>query len=79
MIQKNSTTYALWHFLESVDKKYARIKALRIVIEELEKALKYKQMASNRSFTFFLHTIYCNVIVAKSLLSYNDSSVQKNT
>lgn len=28
-----------WHILESVDKKYARIKALRIVIEELEKAL----------------------------------------
>lgn len=40
MIQKTSTTYAPWHILESVDKKYARIKALRIVIEELEKVLK---------------------------------------
>lgn len=40
MIQKTNTTYAPWHILESVDKKYARIKALKIVIEELEKALK---------------------------------------
>ena len=39
MITKTSATYAPWHILESVDKKYARIKALRIVIEELEKAL----------------------------------------
>lgn len=39
LIQKTSTTYAPWHILESVDKKYARIKALRIVIEELEKRL----------------------------------------
>lgn len=37
MIQKTSTTYAPWHILESVDKRYARIKALKIVIEELEK------------------------------------------
>ena len=35
MITKTSTTYAPWHILESVDKKYARIKALRIVIEEM--------------------------------------------
>ena len=40
MIAKTSTTYAPWHILESVDKKYARIKALRIVVEELEKVLK---------------------------------------
>ena len=40
MIQKTSTTFAPWHILESVDKKYARIKALKIVIEELEKVLK---------------------------------------
>ncbi len=39
MIQKTSTTYAPWHILESVDKKYARIKALKIIIRELEKAL----------------------------------------
>lgn len=39
MLQKTSTTYAPWHILESVDKKYARIKALKIVIEEIEKAL----------------------------------------
>ena len=40
MLQKTSTVYAPWHILESVDKKYARLKALRIVIEEIEKALK---------------------------------------
>lgn len=40
MIQKTSTVYAPWYILESVNKKYARIKALQIVVEELEKALK---------------------------------------
>ncbi len=40
MIEKTSTTYAPWHILESVDKKYARLKALKIVVAELEKALK---------------------------------------
>ncbi len=39
MLQKTSTTYAPWHILESVDKKYARIKALKTVIDALEKAL----------------------------------------
>ncbi len=39
MIQKTSTTFAPWHVLESNDKKYARIKALKIVIEEIEKKL----------------------------------------
>ncbi len=39
MVQKTSTAYAPWYILESVDKKYARIKALKIVIEELEKVL----------------------------------------
>ncbi len=39
MIQKTSTSFAPWYVLESVDKKYARVKALKIVIEELEKAL----------------------------------------
>ena len=37
MIEKTSTTYAPWHILESVDKKYARIKALEIVIKEIKK------------------------------------------
>ena len=27
MLKKTSTTFAPWHILESVDKKYARIKA----------------------------------------------------
>lgn len=40
MIQKTSTAYAPWHILESVDKKYARLKALRIIIGQLEAALK---------------------------------------
>lgn len=39
MIQKTSTSYAPWYILESVDKKYARLKALRIVIERLENVL----------------------------------------
>ena len=39
MLKKTSTTFAPWHILESVDKNYARIKALKIVREELEKAL----------------------------------------
>ena len=40
MLQKTSTTFEPWQVLESVDKKYARIKALKIVIKEIEKALK---------------------------------------
>ncbi len=39
MLQKTSTSYAPWNILESVDKKYARIKALKIVVAALEKAL----------------------------------------
>ena len=42
MLQKTSTTFAPWYILESVDKKYARIKALKIVIREIEKGLKRK-------------------------------------
>ncbi|MCD7866683.1 MAG: polyphosphate:AMP phosphotransferase [Clostridiales bacterium] len=40
MLQKTSTTFAPWYILESVDKKYARIQALNIVIERIEEALK---------------------------------------
>ena len=40
MLQKTSTSYAPWHILPSVDKKIARIQALKIVIEKLEKALE---------------------------------------
>ncbi|XME01594.1 polyphosphate:AMP phosphotransferase [Lachnospiraceae bacterium C1.1] len=39
MISKTSTAFAPWHILESVDKKYARIKALKTVIEEIKKVL----------------------------------------
>jgi polyphosphate kinase 2 (PPK2 family) len=38
MLQKTSTAFAPWHILESNDKKYARIKALKIVIKEIRKA-----------------------------------------
>lgn len=38
MLAKTSTSFAPWHILESVDKRYARIKALRIVVDEIEKA-----------------------------------------
>ena len=39
MIQKTSTEYAPWHILESNDKHYARIKALKTVTAEIEKKL----------------------------------------
>ena len=39
MIARTNTVYAPWHILESVDKKYARIKALQIVVDELKKVL----------------------------------------
>ena len=40
MLARTSTTFAPWHILESVDKKYARIKAMKIVIEALEEVMK---------------------------------------
>lgn len=40
MIAKTSTQFAPWHIIESNDKKYARIKALKIIIGELEKVLE---------------------------------------
>ena len=42
MIQKTSTTFAPWYVLESTDKRYARIKALKIVVDRLKKACKAK-------------------------------------
>ena len=39
MLQKTNTTYAPWYVLESNDKKYARIKALKTIIKEIEKRL----------------------------------------
>lgn len=39
MLQKTNTAFAPWHVLESNDKKYARIKALKTVIKALEKKL----------------------------------------
>ena len=38
MLQKTSTENAPWYIIESNDKKYARIRTLKIVIEALEKA-----------------------------------------
>ena len=42
MLKKTNTTYAPWHVLESNDKKYARVKALKIVIDAIEAALDNK-------------------------------------
>lgn len=39
MIQKTSTNFAPWYILESNDKRYARIKALKIVIEAIEEQI----------------------------------------
>ena len=38
MLQKTNTTFAPWYILESNDKKYARLKALRIVIDAIREA-----------------------------------------
>ncbi len=38
MLQKTSTTNAPWYIIESNDKKYARIKTLKIIVKALEKA-----------------------------------------
>ena len=38
MLSKTSTKNAPWHIIESNDKKYARIKTLRIIVKALEKA-----------------------------------------
>ncbi len=38
MLRRTNTRFAPWYVLESVDKRYARVKALQIVISELEKA-----------------------------------------
>ena len=38
MLEKTSTKNAPWHIIESNDKKYARIKTLRLTISALEKA-----------------------------------------
>ena len=38
MLQKTSTENAPWHIIESNDKKFARVKALRIIVKALEKA-----------------------------------------
>lgn len=40
MLQKTSTEYAPWHIIPSVDKKYARIRTLQIVTDELERAVE---------------------------------------
>ena len=42
ILQKTNTSFAPWYILESNDKKYARIKALKIVIEAIKKACKKK-------------------------------------
>ncbi|MDD6070534.1 MAG: polyphosphate:AMP phosphotransferase [Clostridiales bacterium] len=39
MLQKTNTAYAPWHVLESNDKKYARVKALKTVIAAIEEKL----------------------------------------
>lgn len=40
MLEKTNTEFAPWYVLESVDKKYARIKAMKILISEIEKRLE---------------------------------------
>ncbi len=42
MLQKTSTENAPWYIIESNDKKYARIKTLKIIVHALEKACEEK-------------------------------------
>ena len=46
LLQKTSTKNAPWYIIESNDKKYARIKTLKIIVKALEKACEkhFKQM-----------------------------------
>ena len=39
MLQKTSTEYAPWYIVESVDKKYARLRVLQIVTDTLERSV----------------------------------------
>ncbi|HIR57205.1 MAG TPA: polyphosphate:AMP phosphotransferase [Candidatus Gallacutalibacter pullicola] len=39
MLRYTSTDFAPWHIIESQDKRYGRIKALKIIISEIEKRL----------------------------------------
>ncbi|MBE7437906.1 MAG: hypothetical protein HS115_05555 [Spirochaetales bacterium] len=43
MLLRTATPFAPWHVIEGNDKLFARIKILRIVTEELRRALKYKK------------------------------------
>ncbi len=49
MLRKTSTEYAPWYIIESVDKKYARIRTLRIVTDALEKAVNEYVVRGMRS------------------------------
>ena len=40
MLARTNTDYAPWHIIESNNKKYARIKTLKVVVETLEKELE---------------------------------------
>ncbi len=40
MLRQTSTEYAPWYIIESVDRKYARIRTLQIVTDALERAVK---------------------------------------
>ncbi len=51
MIQKTSTKAAPWHILPSVDKKYARIKAMEITAEALRDALLRLDLDSKNTKT----------------------------
>ena len=39
MLQYTSTDFAPWHIIESQDKRFARIKAIKTLIHEIEERL----------------------------------------
>ncbi len=48
MLQKTSTKTAPWHIVESVDKRYARIKVLKITADAMEEALNEHERKSKK-------------------------------
>ena len=52
MLRKTNTEFAPWHILESNDKKYARIKALRIVVDAIKEAHCRKEYVPIETWDF---------------------------
>ena len=63
MLAKTSTAYAPWHILESVDKKYARIKALKNCNKRIGKDIRAYLKNHSRN----LHAPLCGIFCPNSV------------